>query len=113
MRGLTAWQETYYEGVRQMQMLQAAEAWLTRPLLTATFLYWREDWDAAEQARRVKNFQERAPPSHYALHLARGAHIAPLHAHHTPAHVQCRQLRRDSDMSSIRGSSSCRYIYTY
>ena len=52
MRGFTAWQETYYEGVRQMQMLQAAGARLTRPLLTATFLYWREDLDAAEQARR-------------------------------------------------------------
>ena len=53
-KGWNAWHEQYVEEKRQMQMLQAAGARLTRPMLVATFMHWRDDWDAAEKAAAAR-----------------------------------------------------------
>ena len=53
-KGWNAWHEQYVEAKRQMQMLQAAGARLSRPMLVATFMHWRDDWDAVEKAAAAR-----------------------------------------------------------
>ena len=58
-RGWTAWVDAYYEQTRQMQLLKSAGARLSKPLLTATFVHWREDGRRRSSSRSRTSGQVR------------------------------------------------------
>ena len=55
----TAWQEQYYEQVRQRQLLKSAGARLSKPQLVATFAYWCSDWEGTMREKQLANHHER------------------------------------------------------